>query len=81
MIVTMFTGYAYVKSVNRTKKKEYITMQAQADDGGMCPRLTEDVSQLPKHVISPSTNSRQSSPIQQLYTSLKRQWEKKVNGG
>ncbi|SHO78693.1 Uncharacterized protein MSYG_3040 [Malassezia sympodialis ATCC 42132] len=73
MIVSMFTGYAYVKSMNRAKKKEYITMQAQADDG--------DMRQLPKHVISTSTNSRQSSPIQQLYTSLKRQWEKKVNGG
>ncbi|WFD20168.1 hypothetical protein MCAP1_002412 [Malassezia caprae] len=71
MIVAMFTGYAYVKSMNRTKKKEYITMQAQAADG--------DVPQLPKHVVSTNTNSRQSSPIQQLYTSLKRQWEKKVN--
>jgi len=37
MIVSMFTGYAYVKSMNRAKKKEYITMQAQADDGGTWP--------------------------------------------
>ncbi|WFD23824.1 hypothetical protein MEQU1_002518 [Malassezia equina] len=82
MIVAMFTGYAFVKSMNRVKKKEYITMQAQADDGGKWPDGSrKEGTKLPKHVVSTNTNTRQLSPIEQLFTSLQRQWKKKVSGG
>ena len=34
MLAAAFTGFFYVKSANRMRKKEYIAVQAQTDEGG-----------------------------------------------
>lgn len=36
MLVAAFTGFFYVKSANRMRKKQYIAVQAQTDEGGTC---------------------------------------------
>jgi len=34
MLAAAFTGFFYVKSANRMRKKQYIAVQAQSDEGG-----------------------------------------------
>jgi len=34
MLAAAFTGFFYIKSANRMRKKEYIAVQAQTDEGG-----------------------------------------------
>ncbi|WFD14646.1 hypothetical protein MARU1_000652 [Malassezia arunalokei] len=34
MLAAAFTGFFYIKSANRMRKKQYIAVQAQSDEGG-----------------------------------------------